>query len=155
MHTRGHLKETIFLCGIFLLFSSKTAGQTCRGQCGDVLEKCSCHATCVSLLKCCADYNQSCFQVTPHSSSMLGGRALRILVWPFILVGDFSAGSRVKLNEKDLLMMKATATVSLLYCTRQVGYHLLSQSTGYILTDLESSCQSTPVRLTLPLKSSW
>lgn len=50
-------------------------------------------------------------------------------------------GSRVKLNEKDLLMMKATATVSLLYCTRQVGYHLLSQLTGYILTDLESSCQ--------------
>ncbi|KAF3851405.1 hypothetical protein F7725_013177 [Dissostichus mawsoni] len=79
MHTRGHLKETIFLCGIFLLFSSKTAGQTCRGQCGDVLEKCSCHATCVSLLKCCADYNQLCFKVTPHSSSMLGGRALRIL----------------------------------------------------------------------------
>uniref|UniRef100_A0A4W6E947 Sushi domain containing 2 n=1 Tax=Lates calcarifer TaxID=8187 RepID=A0A4W6E947_LATCA len=35
--------------------------------------------TCVSLLNCCADYNQSCFQVTPHSSSMLGGRALRIL----------------------------------------------------------------------------
>ncbi|KAJ4922948.1 hypothetical protein JOQ06_021269 [Pogonophryne albipinna] len=79
MHTRGHLKETIFVCGIFLLFSSKTAGQTCRGQCGDVLEKCSCHATCVSLLKCCADYNQSCVQVMPHSSSMLGGRALRIL----------------------------------------------------------------------------
>ncbi|KAK5932062.1 hypothetical protein CgunFtcFv8_003797 [Champsocephalus gunnari] len=79
MHTRGHLKETIFLYGIFLLYSSKTAGQTCRGQCGDVLEKCSCHATCVSLLKCCADYNQSCVQVTPHSSSMLGGRALRIL----------------------------------------------------------------------------
>uniref|UniRef100_A0A8D0DEN9 Sushi domain containing 2 n=1 Tax=Sander lucioperca TaxID=283035 RepID=A0A8D0DEN9_SANLU len=60
---------------LFLFF----LGQTCKGKCGDVLEECSCHATCVSLQNCCADYNQSCFQVTPHSSSMLGGRALRIL----------------------------------------------------------------------------
>ncbi|XP_074526830.1 sushi domain-containing protein 2 isoform X2 [Halichoeres trimaculatus] len=43
------------------------------------MEDCSCHTTCVSLLTCCADYNQSCLQVSPHSSSMLGGRALRIL----------------------------------------------------------------------------
>ncbi|XP_030274083.1 sushi domain-containing protein 2 [Sparus aurata] len=75
---RAYLTESIFLCGIVLICSSKTAGQTCRGKCGDILEECSCRATCVSLLNCCADYNQSCFQVTPHSSSMLGGRALRI-----------------------------------------------------------------------------
>uniref|UniRef100_A0A3Q1HH93 Uncharacterized protein n=1 Tax=Anabas testudineus TaxID=64144 RepID=A0A3Q1HH93_ANATE len=48
--------------------------QTCRGKCGDTLEECSCHATCVSLLNCCTDYSQYCFQVEPHSSSMLGGR---------------------------------------------------------------------------------
>ncbi|XP_045890916.1 sushi domain-containing protein 2 isoform X3 [Micropterus dolomieu] len=76
---RGHLKETVFLCGIFLICSSEIAGQTCRGKCGDIVEECSCHITCVSLLNCCADYNQSCFQVTPHSSSMLGGKVLRIL----------------------------------------------------------------------------
>ncbi|XP_070821377.1 sushi domain-containing protein 2 [Chaetodon trifascialis] len=72
------LRGAIFLCGIFLVSLSKTAGQTCRGQCGHILEECSCRTTCVSLLNCCADYNQSCFQVVPHSSSMLGGRALRI-----------------------------------------------------------------------------
>uniref|UniRef100_A0A669E6H5 Kringle containing transmembrane protein 1 n=1 Tax=Oreochromis niloticus TaxID=8128 RepID=A0A669E6H5_ORENI len=75
---RGNFK--IFcLSGLLIIFSSNTAGQTCRGRCGDVLEKCSCHATCMSLMSCCADYNQSCFQVMPHSSSMLGGKALRIL----------------------------------------------------------------------------
>lgn len=76
---RVHFRETFFLCGIFLICLSKTAGQTCRGSCGHTLEECSCHATCVSLLSCCADYSQYCFQVKPHSSSMLGGRALRIL----------------------------------------------------------------------------
>ncbi|XP_049434450.1 sushi domain-containing protein 2 [Epinephelus fuscoguttatus] len=79
INMRAHLSDIIFLCGFFLICSSEVAGQTCRGKCGDVLEECSCHATCVSLLTCCADYNQSCFQVMPHSSSMLGGRALRIL----------------------------------------------------------------------------
>ncbi|XP_068994992.1 sushi domain-containing protein 2 [Embiotoca jacksoni] len=76
---RGNLCERIFLGVILLIFSCKSAGQTCRGKCGDVLEECSCRATCMSLLNCCADYNQSCFQVSPHSSSMMGGRALRIL----------------------------------------------------------------------------
>ncbi|XP_056231786.1 sushi domain-containing protein 2 [Seriola aureovittata] len=76
---RVNLRQTIFLCGIVLICSTKAAGQTCRGKCGDILEECSCHATCASLLNCCADYNQSCILVTPHSSSMLGGRALRIL----------------------------------------------------------------------------
>ncbi|XP_030592826.1 sushi domain-containing protein 2 isoform X3 [Archocentrus centrarchus] len=33
----------------------------------------------MTLMSCCADYNQSCFQVMPHSSSMLGGEALRCL----------------------------------------------------------------------------
>ncbi|XP_040899120.1 sushi domain-containing protein 2 [Toxotes jaculatrix] len=73
------MREAIFICGIILIFSAKAVGQTCRGNCGDILEECSCHTTCVSLLNCCADYNQSCIQVAPHSSSMLGGRALRIL----------------------------------------------------------------------------
>uniref|UniRef100_A0A087Y8R0 Sushi domain containing 2 n=1 Tax=Poecilia formosa TaxID=48698 RepID=A0A087Y8R0_POEFO len=36
--------------------------------------------TCSSILtNCCSDSNQSCFQVSPYSSSMLGGRALQIL----------------------------------------------------------------------------
>ncbi|XP_013768805.1 sushi domain-containing protein 2 [Pundamilia nyererei] len=75
---RGNCK--IFcLSGLLIVFSYNTAGQTCRGRCGDVLEKCSCHDTCMSLMSCCADYNQSCFQVIPYSSSMLGGKALRIL----------------------------------------------------------------------------
>ncbi|XP_034548771.1 sushi domain-containing protein 2 [Notolabrus celidotus] len=69
---------TFILCGL-LVCASKAAAQSCRGQCGDIMEDCSCHTTCGSLLTCCADYNQSCLQVSPHSSSMLGGRALRIL----------------------------------------------------------------------------
>ncbi|KAM7415698.1 hypothetical protein PAMA_017976 [Pampus argenteus] len=75
----ANLRETIFLFGVFLIFSSKAAGQTCRGKCGDMLEECSCPATCVSLLNCSTGYHQSCVQVMPQSSSMLGGRALRIL----------------------------------------------------------------------------
>ncbi|XP_070759880.1 sushi domain-containing protein 2 [Enoplosus armatus] len=50
INMRAYSRKSIFLCGIFLICSSKTA-----------------------------DYSQSCFQVTPHSSSMLGGRALRVL----------------------------------------------------------------------------
>ncbi|KAK2838016.1 hypothetical protein Q5P01_015228 [Channa striata] len=76
---RANLRETVFLCGVFLICACKAAGQTCRGHCGDTLDQCSCHAACVSLQNCCADYHQSCFQVQPYSSSMLGGRALRIL----------------------------------------------------------------------------
>ncbi|XP_067376415.1 sushi domain-containing protein 2 isoform X1 [Channa argus] len=76
---RARLREVVFLCGVFLTCTCKAAGQTCGGNCGDALEECSCHATCVSLQNCCADYNQSCFQVKPYSSSMLGGRALRII----------------------------------------------------------------------------
>ncbi|KAM3867425.1 sushi domain-containing protein 2 [Diretmus argenteus] len=53
--------------------------QTCKGKCGDLGEECSCHATCVSLLTCCADYSQSCLRVSPYSGSMLGGNAFRIL----------------------------------------------------------------------------
>ncbi|XP_072243499.1 sushi domain-containing protein 2 isoform X2 [Leuresthes tenuis] len=73
-----NMRESFFFLGILIL-SSKTTGQTCRGKCGDVLEECSCQATCVSLLNCCTDYNQFCFQTSPQSSSMLGGRALKIL----------------------------------------------------------------------------
>ncbi|XP_071374973.1 sushi domain-containing protein 2 [Centroberyx affinis] len=76
---REKFRETIFLFGVFLICLSKTTGQTCRGKCGDILEGCSCHATCVSLLSCCADYSQVCVQVAPYSSCMLGGRALMIL----------------------------------------------------------------------------
>lgn len=53
----------------------------------------------------------------------------------------FVAGSKMRLNEKGLLMLNATPTASLLYCMRRVGYHLLSQWMEYILTDLESTCQ--------------
>ncbi|XP_068167879.1 sushi domain-containing protein 2 isoform X2 [Antennarius striatus] len=69
----------ILTCTIFLIGSTKKDGLTCRARCGDMLGECSCHSSCVSLLSCCPDYNRSCLQVTPHSSSMLGGRALRIL----------------------------------------------------------------------------
>ncbi|KAM6930980.1 sushi domain-containing protein 2 [Xenentodon cancila] len=75
----ANMNRNIFLWGILLILSSTTAGETCRGKCGSVSEECSCHAKCLSLLNCCADYNQSCFQVSPQSSSMLGGRALRVL----------------------------------------------------------------------------
>ncbi|KAM3610927.1 uncharacterized protein V6R79_010716 [Siganus canaliculatus] len=75
---RTFMGSTVFLCGI-IICASQTAAQTCRGKCGDILQECSCHPTCVSLVNCCTDYNQSCFQVMPYSSSMLGGRPLRIL----------------------------------------------------------------------------
>ncbi|XP_015258358.1 PREDICTED: sushi domain-containing protein 2-like isoform X2 [Cyprinodon variegatus] len=72
-------REFIFLWIILIFFSSKTSGLTCRRRCGSTLEECSCQETCLSLKNCCSDYNQSCFNVSPYSSSMLGGRALRIL----------------------------------------------------------------------------
>ena len=53
----------------------------------------------------------------------------------------FVAGLKMRLNEKGLLMLKATPTASLLCCMRRVGYLLLSQRMEYILTDLESTCQ--------------
>lgn len=56
-----------------------SAGVTCRGRCGTVLQECSCRAACTSMGNCCADFHLSCIQVSPYSSCMLGGRALRIL----------------------------------------------------------------------------
>ncbi|CAJ1069461.1 sushi domain-containing protein 2 [Xyrichtys novacula] len=76
---RANFGGIFLLCGLLLACASVIAGLSCRGRCGDIMEKCSCHTTCVSLQTCCADYNQSCLQVSPYSSSMLGGRALRIL----------------------------------------------------------------------------
>ncbi|KAM4615950.1 sushi domain-containing protein 2 isoform 2-T2 [Polymixia lowei] len=75
---RAKLTKTI-LFGVFLSCLSNTTGQTCKRKCGDTLEECSCHATCGSLLNCCADYSQFCLQVSPYSGSMLGGSALMIL----------------------------------------------------------------------------
>ncbi|KAM4745424.1 sushi domain-containing protein 2 isoform 2-T2 [Anableps anableps] len=75
----AHMREFLFLWIILVIFSFKTSGLTCSSKCGSALEECSCQATCLSLTNCCSDYNQSCFQVSPYSSSMLGGRALRIL----------------------------------------------------------------------------
>ncbi|XP_047238000.1 sushi domain-containing protein 2 isoform X2 [Girardinichthys multiradiatus] len=76
---RTHVKEFLFFWRILIFLSSKTSGLTCSSKCGSTLEECSCQATCLSLTNCCTDYNQTCFQVSPYSSSMLGGRALRIL----------------------------------------------------------------------------
>ncbi|KAK7933417.1 hypothetical protein WMY93_004313 [Mugilogobius chulae] len=59
------------------MFSSKAAGESCRGMCGSKLTGCSCHATCESLESCCVDYNQSCFQMSPYSSSMFKGVIVR------------------------------------------------------------------------------
>uniref|UniRef100_A0A3P9H8C7 Sushi domain containing 2 n=1 Tax=Oryzias latipes TaxID=8090 RepID=A0A3P9H8C7_ORYLA len=61
-----------------MLSNVSAVGPTCRGRCGTVLQECSCRASCVSLESCCADFQRSCFQVSPYSSSMLGGRLLRI-----------------------------------------------------------------------------
>ncbi|XP_054586249.2 sushi domain-containing protein 2 isoform X2 [Nothobranchius furzeri] len=74
----ANVRKLLFLFGI-LFFSPQTSGQTCRKRCGQLSEECSCHASCLSLLTCCTDHNQFCLHVSPHSSSMLGGRALRIL----------------------------------------------------------------------------
>ncbi|XP_017161997.1 sushi domain-containing protein 2 [Poecilia reticulata] len=57
------MRELLFIWTILTFFSSKTSGLTCSSI----------------LTNCCSDSNQSCFQVSPYSSSMLGGRALRIL----------------------------------------------------------------------------
>lgn len=73
------LQENVFLSFLFFSLFFFLQGQTCRGKCGEVLDTCSCRAACASLQTCCADFSQSCVQVMPHSSSMLGGRALKIL----------------------------------------------------------------------------
>ncbi|XP_036069422.1 sushi domain-containing protein 2 isoform X1 [Oryzias melastigma] len=67
------------VCGFVFIHSSESAGVTCRGRCGTVLQECSCRAACTSMGNCCADFHLSCIQVSPYSSCMLGGRALRIL----------------------------------------------------------------------------
>ncbi|XP_035514372.1 sushi domain-containing protein 2 isoform X1 [Morone saxatilis] len=119
---RAHLRETIFLCGIFLICSCQTAGQTCRGKCGDILEECSCHTTCVSLLNCCSDYNQSCFQVMPHSSSMLGGRALRILSLVLHAGGRFLCRFKGEIEREGFIDAEGQA-----YCVSPLLYE-----TGWI-----------------------
>uniref|UniRef100_A0AAV2MQI1 Sushi domain containing 2 n=1 Tax=Knipowitschia caucasica TaxID=637954 RepID=A0AAV2MQI1_KNICA len=67
------------IISLLLLLSSTASGEWCRGKCGSSLSDCSCQASCESLSSCCADYNQFCFQVSPYSSSMLGGNPLIII----------------------------------------------------------------------------
>ncbi|XP_033828467.2 sushi domain-containing protein 2 [Periophthalmus magnuspinnatus] len=73
--------QNYFLLAVIglLMYSSKAAGESCRGLCGSKLAGCSCHSTCESFKNCCLDYNQSCFEVRPYSSSMLGGTPLKII----------------------------------------------------------------------------
>ncbi|KAM9743348.1 sushi domain-containing protein 2 isoform 2-T2 [Menidia menidia] len=72
------MRQSVFLWGILIL-TAKTTGQTCRGGCGGVMEGCSCQPGCLTVKNCCTDYSQVCLQVSPQTSSMLGGRALKIL----------------------------------------------------------------------------
>ncbi|XP_026177714.1 sushi domain-containing protein 2 isoform X2 [Mastacembelus armatus] len=123
-----NMKTTLsnFLCGLFLICSYKTAGQTCRSKCGDVLDKCSCHATCVSLLNCCADYSQTCFQVKPESSSMLGGRALRILGLVLHPAGRLLCRFKGKIETEGFIDAQGHA-----YCVSPLLYE-----TGWILINV-------------------
>ncbi|XP_048860645.1 sushi domain-containing protein 2 isoform X2 [Brienomyrus brachyistius] len=52
---------------------------TCEGQCGQQLQACSCHATCLSLGTCCRDYRQFCLEVSPYSGTMFGGTDFVVL----------------------------------------------------------------------------
>ncbi|XP_076019689.1 sushi domain-containing protein 2 [Genypterus blacodes] len=51
----------------------RTLAQSCEGKCGETSASCSCHPTCVSLKKCCADYREHCVEISPHSGSIMGG----------------------------------------------------------------------------------
>ncbi|XP_072289015.1 sushi domain-containing protein 2 [Eucyclogobius newberryi] len=73
------LSKFIIFCFLNVFCLKSQIGDLCRGVCGSKLAECSCHATCESLKSCCVDYSQFCFQVSPYSSSMLGGKPLRII----------------------------------------------------------------------------
>ncbi|KAL0965648.1 hypothetical protein UPYG_G00283940 [Umbra pygmaea] len=66
----------ILVCWVF---SSRILGQSCKDKCGDKLEPCSCHTTCVSLKNCCVDYMEYCVDVTPYSGSIFGGTDFVVL----------------------------------------------------------------------------
>ncbi|KAG7480929.1 hypothetical protein MATL_G00061450 [Megalops atlanticus] len=58
---------------------AKVHAQTCEGHCGQKQEICSCHATCVPLQNCCADYRQFCLEISPYSGTMFGGTDFTVL----------------------------------------------------------------------------
>ncbi|XP_020340683.1 sushi domain-containing protein 2 isoform X1 [Oncorhynchus kisutch] len=73
---RASYLSVIFICFVSI---SRISGQSCEGKCGGKLESCSCHATCVSLDNCCADYGEYCVDVTPYSGSIFGGTDFIVL----------------------------------------------------------------------------
>ncbi|KAG5272530.1 hypothetical protein AALO_G00166550 [Alosa alosa] len=48
-------------------------GQTCEGKCGQKLDICSCHVTCISLENCCDNFKEFCVDISPYSGSIFGG----------------------------------------------------------------------------------
>ncbi|XP_076141116.1 sushi domain-containing protein 2-like, partial [Alosa pseudoharengus] len=56
----------------FLIIFFQT-GQTCEGKCGQKLDICSCHVTCISLEDCCDNFKEFCIDISPYSGSIFGG----------------------------------------------------------------------------------
>ncbi|XP_063067130.1 sushi domain-containing protein 2-like [Engraulis encrasicolus] len=53
--------------------------QICEGKCGEKLDACSCHVTCVSLETCCGDFKEFCVDTSPYSGTIFGGTDFVVL----------------------------------------------------------------------------
>ncbi|XP_068102447.1 sushi domain-containing protein 2 isoform X2 [Hyperolius riggenbachi] len=72
-----------FTLGVLALFycAYEVSGEieSCHSQCGNQLQNCSCHASCVTLESCCTDYRKMCLKISPHSGTLMGGKDFKIL----------------------------------------------------------------------------
>ncbi|XP_066459292.1 uncharacterized protein [Eleutherodactylus coqui] len=70
-----------FTVGFLMLFycTYQVSGESCRAQCGQKLQNCSCHASCLNLENCCTDYRELCVHISPHSGTLMGGKDFIVL----------------------------------------------------------------------------
>ncbi|XP_018413992.1 PREDICTED: sushi domain-containing protein 2 [Nanorana parkeri] len=53
--------------------------ESCNSQCGEQLQNCSCHSSCLNLQSCCIDYQKMCLKISPYSGTLMGGKDFKIL----------------------------------------------------------------------------
>ncbi|CAH2296000.1 sushi domain-containing 2 [Pelobates cultripes] len=76
------------------------APESCNLQCGEKLLSCSCHASCVNLANCCADYKTVCLDISPYSGTLMGGKDFTINNLTF----DLNANITCRFNNETITL---------------------------------------------------
>ncbi|KAM4052284.1 sushi domain-containing protein 2 [Anomaloglossus baeobatrachus] len=114
--------------------------RSCSSHCGQVLDECSCHATCEKLDNCCPDFSHFCVRIAPDSGLLMGGR-------DFVIVNvTFKTSSVVKCRFNNEIVVQGYVDVDgTAHCVSPLLYE-----TGRIPFELSTDGGST-----YPHSSTW